>query len=107
MTADPTAGQWVAPRGTSREETSLTDLPSRDVQRLETAIRDLTGALDRHRDAIDATFVRKDVLEPQLDSMRETIASHSEIFRWIGRIVVGAVVIALLALVVNQTGGAR
>lgn len=83
----------------------MTDLPPRDVDRLENAIRDLTGALERHRIEMNTTFVRKDVLEPQLQSMREDIDSHSEIFTWLARIVIGLVVVALVGLVIVQAGG--
>lgn len=107
MTTDPTAGQWVSPRGTSREETPLTDLPSRDVDRLETAIRDLTGALDKHRVEMASTYVRKDVYERDIADIKGDVKGHSEIFTWLGRIVIGAVALALLALVLNQTGGVR
>lgn len=85
----------------------MTDLPSRDVDRLENAMRDLVSTLNAFRGEIDATFVRKDVIGPQLSGMRKDIDSHSEIFTWLGRIVIGAVVLALLGLVIAQTGGAR
>lgn len=85
----------------------MTDIPPRDVDRLETAIRDLTGALERHRVEMAATFVRKDVYERDIADVRGDIKAHSDIFTWLGRIVIGAVVLALLGLVIVQTGGAR
>jgi hypothetical protein len=85
----------------------VTDIPPRDVDRLETAIRDLTGALERHRVEMAATFVRKDVYERDMDDIKGDIKAHSDIFTWIARIVIGAVVLALLGLVIVQSGGTR
>lgn len=89
----------------------MTDLPPREVDRLETAIRELTGALDRHRVEMAATYVRQDVLDPTLAAIttalagvQEKVKGHSEAFTWIVRIVIAAVVLALLAMVLRQGG---
>lgn len=91
----------------------MTDIPPREVDRLETAIRELTGALDRHRVEMAATYVRQDVLDPTLaaittamEALQEKVKGHSEAFNWIARIVIGAVVLALIAVVIKQ-GGAQ
>lgn len=51
---------------------------------------------------IEATYVRKDVLDPQLQEIRSDIAKHSDWLLWAQRLVIGAVIVALLALVVVQ-----
>lgn len=84
----------------------MTDLPPREVDRLETAIRELTGALDRHRVEMASTYVRKDVYVVDQTALKTIVSSHSKWFNLIATLVVVAIVGALLSLVV-VSGGAR
>lgn len=91
----------------------MTDMPSRDVTRLETAMRDLTSEISNLRKEWAEIYVRKDVLEPQLELLETAhkatqaqVDRHSDYWDWVIKIVIGAVIIALLGLViVGQNGG--
>lgn len=78
---------------------------SREYEALTTSIRDLTTTIKDLRVEMSSTYVRKDVIEPQLAEIRSDIASHSDWLLWAQRIIIGAVVVALLALVIVQRGG--
>jgi hypothetical protein len=79
----------------------------READALTQALRDNTAAIDKLRLDIDATYVRKDVLEPQLSDLRSDIKSHGDWLLWAQRIVLGAVLLGLLGLVVYQGGVPR
>lgn len=75
---------------------------------LNTTLRDLIQAVSDLRADIAATYVRKDVLEPELALIRKDVESHSSWLLWAQRAVIGVVLFALLALVVtgNNPAGA-
>lgn len=76
----------------------------READALTQALRDLTAGVEKLRDDMDVIYVRKDVLEPQLKEIRGDIASHSDWLTWAQRIVIAAVILALLGLVLYQGG---
>lgn len=79
----------------------------READALTRALRDLTTGVEKLREDMDATYVRKDVLEPQLNEIRGDIKSHADWLLWAQRIVIGAVVLGLLGLVLYQGGVPR
>ncbi|HSV37425.1 MAG TPA: hypothetical protein VLI04_01575 [Nocardioidaceae bacterium] len=90
----------------------MTDLPPREVDRLETAIKELTGALDRHRVEGAATYVRKDVLDPTLliitqalANVQEKVATHSSHWTWLMRAVGLFVLLGVLGASFVVSGG--
>lgn len=87
----------------------MTDDPitRREADALTRALRDLTTGVEKLREDMDATYVRKDVLEPKLDTINSTLKSHGDWLTWAQRIVLGAVLIALVALVISQGGDPR
>lgn len=76
-------------------------MTQRDATNLTQSLRDLTNEVRGLRGEIADTYVRKDVLAPQLDGIRATLAAHSGWFTWAGRIVVGLVIVALVTLVLS------
>lgn len=76
----------------------------RDAARLEAAIRDLTESMNGLASKIEATYVRKDVLEPQIESIVNAIKAHSSYWTWLVRLVVGAVIIGLIGLLIASGG---
>lgn len=79
----------------------------REAESLNQAIRDLTKTLNELRQEMSATYVRKDVLGPQLEEIRADIKSHGDWLLWAQRIVIGAVMLALVGLVVYQGGAIK
>lgn len=71
-------------------------------KQLTQSIRDLTANIDALRNEMAATYVRKDVLDPQLKEIRGDIDAHQNWLTWAQRIVIGAVFLALLALVIKN-----
>lgn len=82
-------------------------LTQRDVENLRITLDKLDRTVEAFRNEIASTYARKDVIEPQLQNIRGDVDSHSEIFTWTGRLIVGAVIIALLGLVLANGGGFR
>lgn len=80
-------------------------MTQRDANRLERAIRDLTESMNGLASKIEATYVRKDVLAPELESIWGTLKAHSGYWTWVVRTVVGAIIVALIALLLASGGG--
>src|SRR4051794_39429831 len=84
---------------------------AREVGELAQAVVGLTGVVDRLdgtiselRKDISDNYVRKDVINPQLAGMQKQIDGHSSWMTWVGRIIIGTVMAALLYLVVAHGG---
>lgn len=73
-------------------------------RQLNQTIRDLASTIEALRNEMAATYVRKDVLDPQLKEIRSDIESHQNWLVWAQRIVIGAVIVALIGLVIAQRG---
>lgn len=84
----------------------MTDDPitRREADALTQALNRLASGVDELRKDMDKTYVRKDVLDPQLNEIRGDIDRHADWLTWAQRIVIGAVVLALLGLVLYQGG---
>jgi len=89
----------------------MSEPTARDYDNLANALRDLNGTITALRQEMSATYVRKDVLEPQLKALvtaDATLATevkrHADWLTWAQRLVIGTVILAVLALVVVQTG---
>jgi hypothetical protein len=82
-------------------------LTQRDAVAMTQAIRDLTNEMRALPDKIAETYVRKDVLEPRLSEMQKDIDAHSDWLTWAQRIIIGAVILALLGVVISQGGAFR
>lgn len=90
------------------------DLPSRgDFAHLSRAVEKLTHTIEGLPDKVAATYVRKDVYLSDQRVHDTTHARHDEELdsllgfkEWAIRLVIGAVILALLGLVLVQGGGA-
>lgn len=80
-------------------------LTQRDVENLRTTVDKLDKTLEQLPDRIDAIYVRKDVYERDQAAMLRDLEQHSRWLEWAQRIVVGAVLVALLSLVLVQALG--
>lgn len=80
-------------------------LTQRDVESLRTTLDKLDRTIDGLRQEMASTYVRKDVLEPTLLEFRKDLDSHDNWLTWAQRIVIGAVLLALVGLVIYQGGG--
>ena len=76
----------------------------REVGQLTAAVEGLTEAVGLLREELRDDYVRKDVLDPTLAAMQITIDGHTSWLVWAQRIVLGAVLTAMLAYVI-YTGG--
>lgn len=77
----------------------------RDFLHLSTSMRDLARTLDQLRTEMASTYVRKDVIEPQLADIRKDVDAHSDWMTWAQRLVIGAVFLGLLGLLIYAGGG--
>lgn len=75
-----------------------------EIDMLRETIANLATAVSDLGEKIENTYVRKDVLEPQLAEIRGTVDSHASWLLWAQRAVIGAVIAALLYLVLNGGG---
>lgn len=82
----------------------MSEPTAREYEALTQSVRDLTAALEKHRAAMDATYVRKDVIGPQMAEIRKDVDKHAEYFAWIIRTVGVVIIAALLATVMVQNG---
>lgn len=76
--------------------------PSGTIAALNENIRRLNDTILALRDEMVTTYVRKDVYEAEKKEWREDISSLKNWLVWGQRIVIGAVFLALLALVIKQ-----
>lgn len=76
----------------------------REVGQLTAAVEALAEAVGLLRTDLRENYVRKDVLDPTLAAMQNTIDGHTSWLVWAQRIIIGAVLTALLAYVI-YTGG--
>lgn len=74
----------------------------KDIDSLNNSIQNLNTTLNEFRKEIADTYVRKDVHEEQLTAIKKDIKEHDAWLDWAQRIVIGAVIIALLSLVLAQ-----
>lgn len=79
----------------------------RDFANLSNSIRDNTQALREFSEKVDATYVRKDVLGPQLAGVRKEIGgvvadveTHSKYFTWLVQTAGSVIIVGLLSLLI-------
>ena len=77
-------------------------ISAREANSLQRSIDNLTTAINKLDETVEATYVRKDVLEPTLKQITDTLGKHSSYWDWLIKIVIGAVLLALLGLVLTQ-----
>lgn len=77
----------------------------RDIEALNQSIRGLNETIKELRQEMASTYVRKDVLEPQLKEIKDDVARHGSYWDWLVRLIVAAVIIGLLGLLFAQGGG--
>ena len=91
------------------------------IRQLDRSNRELGVKIEALNAKMEATYVRKDIYERDLGDLKEdvdksasksdvhtlkqTVEKHSDYFDWIVKLVGGAVILALLALVLVQNGG--
>lgn len=78
----------------------------REFERLTASVDKLTAVMEQLPEKLRAefaeTYVRKDVLGPQLTEIRNDIKGHDNWLTWAQRLLIGAVIVALLSLVIVQ-----
>lgn len=79
-------------------------LTQRDVQALRESLAKIDSTMVTLQERMENTYVRKDVLEPALKAVMEDVAEVREWQTWALRIVVGAVLLALVGAVLAQGG---
>lgn len=60
------------------------------------ANKELNQSVKDLRQEMSQTYVRKDVLEPTLETMKAQIKQHNEWFTWAVRIVISLVIVAIV-----------
>lgn len=87
----------------------MTDSPFThgEAASLDRSIRDLTQELRALRAEFATTYARKDVIEPRLDDIEADIKKHADWWDWLVKLVIGAVILALLGVVIHQSGGVQ
>lgn len=82
------------------------DGPSaRDFERLSGVVEKLTRTLEDFPQRMAETYVRKDVYLVEQRTQDKEIDGLNSIKDWAIRIILGVVLVAMLGLVVTQTGG--
>lgn len=69
----------------------------REIQRLVKQVEDLVRE-------VRSDYVRKDVLDAQLDAMRDDITGHGEWITWATRIVLALVITAVVGYALTNGG---
>lgn len=77
----------------------------RDLDRLSAVVERLTVTIEKNLDRIERIYVRQDVYHAEQKTQDDKIEGLSSMATWAIRIVLGAVIVAVLGLVVTQTGG--
>ena len=80
---------------------------AREYEALTMSIRDLTTTIKDLRGEMASTYVRKDVIEPQLREIRKDVDQHADYFAWIVRTVGVIIIAALLGTILVQNGVLR
>lgn len=73
-------------------------ITQRDVEALRTTLDKLDTTITKFQEAVEVTYVRKDVNDLELDAIRARIDMHDGWLLWAQRIVIGGVIAALLAV---------
>ncbi|MCL2542750.1 MAG: hypothetical protein FWE71_09890 [Nocardioidaceae bacterium] len=81
--------------------------PTSVAASLDRAMRDLTTEVKGLRGEIADVYARKDVIEPRLDNLEADIKKHGDYWDWLVKLVCGAVILALLSVVIVQSGGVK
>lgn len=81
------------------------EITQRDLEALRTTLDKLDRTIETFQGHVDATYVRKDVLEPRIRDLEKDIAAHQEWFTWAVRIILAVVILALLGAVIVQGKG--
>lgn len=78
----------------------------RDLERLSGVVERLTHTLENLPDRMAQIYVRQDVYRAEQNAQDREINGLNSMATWVIRIVLGAVVVAVLGLVITQTGTA-
>lgn len=82
----------------------MTDPTLREWQALTAAMSNLTTELRELRVEMASTYVRRDVYQAESSAANQRILSLESFKDWGVRLVLGAIILALLALVIRQGG---
>jgi hypothetical protein len=95
----------------------MTDITQRDLETLRTTVdkldrtlevfrSDMARTLEVFRSELANTYARKDVLDPRLKDLQADVDEVKGWITWAQRIVLAAVMLAMLGAVLVQQGGA-
>jgi hypothetical protein len=76
-------------------------LTQRDIENLRVTLDKLDRTITALPDKVAEIYVRKDVAEPRFTAIERDVEKHDAWLTWTQRIVIGAVILALLGLVVS------
>jgi outer membrane murein-binding lipoprotein Lpp len=82
-------------------ESGITDLK---IDTLTKSVEKLTATIDRLDERMAETYARKDVIVPRIEAVESRQDRHASYWDWLIKLVVGAVILALLGLVLAQGG---
>lgn len=85
----------------------MSEPTAREYDNLTKSLQDLTSTIKDLRTEMSSTYVRKDVLEPQLSEIRKDVAQHGTYFDWIVKTVGAVIILALLGTILVQNGVIR
>lgn len=74
------------------------------MRRLDSIVESQTRLEDRISTQL-GTFISRELFEARMSQVEGTVAGHSSWLLWIGRTVVGVIILAILAGVVATGGG--
>lgn len=83
----------------------MSEPTAREFEALTQSLQNLNNTIKELRVEMSSTYARKDVIVPRLETIENAVKAHGSYFRWIVQLVVGAVLLALLGLVLVQNGG--
>jgi hypothetical protein len=76
----------------------------RDIAHLASAIEALTSVVNELRVEISQTYVRKDVLDPQLVDIKADIQGHQDWLTWGSRIIIALVIVTVVGAAFKMGG---
>lgn len=83
----------------------MTDITQRDLDALRATLGRLDRTLVDFRKDMEAIYARKDVVDPRMADLRQDVEEVKGWITWAQRLVLAAVMLAMLGAVLVQKGG--
>jgi outer membrane murein-binding lipoprotein Lpp len=82
-------------------DSGLTD---HKIDTLTKSVEKLTATIEHLDERMAETYARKDVIVPRIEAVENRQDRHASYWDWLIKLVLGAVILALLGLVLTQGG---